>query len=68
MSQREPNTLTFVHGPYDGSEITLAPWRREIVVKQFESSPTAYLYRVANEDDGSKYLAFCGAVDGVTVG
>ena len=64
---RDPVTLEFVAGPYDGSAVTLAPWRKEIVVKQFAASPTAYLYRVVNEDDGSRYLAFVGATDGVTV-
>jgi hypothetical protein len=52
-------------GPYDGSELVVSPWHKEVTVKMREDSRTTYLYRVASEDDGSRYLAFAGASYGV---
>jgi hypothetical protein len=59
---REPLKLMCLHGPFDGAELVVAPWHREVTVKMREDSATTYLYRVAQEDDGSRYLAFVGSV------
>jgi hypothetical protein len=57
--------LTCQHGPYDGAALVVAPWKREVLVKMSAASPTTYLYRVAQDDTGARYLAFAGAVEGV---
>lgn len=47
-------------GPYDGSTLTVAAWRREIVVKQNEASRATHLYRVEQDDCGGRFLRYVG--------
>lgn len=63
-TRREALILECRLGPYDGSELVVAPWHREVTVKVFEASPTTYLYRVTQDDTGARFLAFAGAVEG----
>ena len=65
MSSREAMRLICLHGPYDGSELVVAPWHKEVSVKMREDSPTTYLYRVTLDDCGARFLAFAGTVEGV---
>ena len=49
-----------VGGPYDGA--LLPAYGTQLIVKQFERSPTSYVYRRTLDDTGAPYWAFWGVV------
>ena len=59
---RKTLDLECYFGPYDGSVLTVAAWCKEVVCKQFESSPCTHVYTVVSEDDGSRFLRYAGEV------
>ena len=47
-------------GPYDGTILTVPAWKRDVCVKQFESSDCTHVYGVQLDDTQSRYLRYEG--------
>ena len=61
MAITEMVKLECVGGPWDGSFVPAVG--TQLVAKQFEKSPTSYLYRRALDDTGAPFWEFAGIVE-----